>query len=408
MEIEIRQGDITNQPDLDAIVNAANTDLVLGSGVAGAIRRKGGDIIDEEGQRQAPIRLGQAAVTTAGSLPNKYVIHAAAMGYRAEDRLVPKKPGTASSAAIIRDATLNSLRRAEELNLRSIAFPALATGVAGFPVDECAAVMIGAAREYAADRLQSTIERVVFVLFTKDDFEIFQQFFQRTENMKAALGAHAHRVCSQGVGAMIFFDVDTQYDFMDREGALAVPDAGAIWHNIERLLRAAGERGITTISSRCAHEPGDPEFDLFPPHCLDGTPGAERIFADLPQLPREEIPVDAAADEGVRLAHGHHYIVKKKAFDLFSNSWLDGLRRGGAFAGETCIVFGVATDYCVRACGLGLEAAGARVLIVEDAVRGVAAGTTADALAELRAGGAEFTTTDTVLHLLIEEATHPT
>ena len=150
MRIEIRQGDITEQPDIDVIVNAANTDLALGAGVAGAIRRKGGDIIDEEGQRQAPIRLGEAAVTTAGSLPNKYVIHAAAMGYRPEDDLVPKKPGTESSAEIIRDATTSSLRRAEELKLKSIAFPALATGVAGFPVDECAEVMITAARDYAA------------------------------------------------------------------------------------------------------------------------------------------------------------------------------------------------------------------------------------------------------------------
>src|SRR5215468_1818248 len=109
MKIEIRQGDITAQPDIDAIVNAANTDLVLGSGVAGAIRRKGGDIIDEEGRKQAPIRLGEAAVTTAGAMPYKCVIHAAAMGYTREDAAVPKKPGTATSAEIIRNATLNSL-----------------------------------------------------------------------------------------------------------------------------------------------------------------------------------------------------------------------------------------------------------------------------------------------------------
>ncbi len=175
MRIEIRQGDITEQPDIDAIVNAANTDLVLGSGVAGAIRRKGGDIIDTEGQRQAPIKLGEAAVTTAGTLPNKFVIHAAAMGYRTEDRAVPKKPGTDSSAEIIRDATRNSLRRAEELRLRSIAFPALATGVAAFPVDECAEVMIGAVRDYAVANSESSIALVVFVLFTQDDYRIFEQ-----------------------------------------------------------------------------------------------------------------------------------------------------------------------------------------------------------------------------------------
>ncbi len=176
MRIEIRPGDITDQADIEAIVNAANTDLMLGAGVAGAIRRKGGNIIDEEGRRKAPIRLGEAAVTTAGALPNKYVIHAAAMGYRPEDALVPKKPGTESSAGIIRDATLNSLRRAEELKLKSIAFPALATGVAGFPVDECAEVMITAVRDYAAEHPDSTIELAVFVLFTSNDHAIFERF----------------------------------------------------------------------------------------------------------------------------------------------------------------------------------------------------------------------------------------
>jgi len=176
MRIEIRQGDITNQPDIDAIVNAANTDLVLGSGVAGAILRKGGAVIDEEGQRQAPIRLGEAAVTTAGALPNKHVIHAAAMGYRAEDRMVPKDPDTGSSAEIIRSATINSLRRAEELKLKSIAFPALATGVARFPVDRCAGVMITAARGYGTEHPDSSIELVAFVLFTPDDYEMFKRF----------------------------------------------------------------------------------------------------------------------------------------------------------------------------------------------------------------------------------------
>jgi O-acetyl-ADP-ribose deacetylase (regulator of RNase III) len=175
MRLEIRMGDITDQPDIDAIVNAANTDLILGSGVAGAIHRKGGDIINEEGQRQAPISLGEAAVTTAGALPNRYVIHAAAMGYRAEDCAVPKKPGTGSSAEIIRNATINSLKRAEELKLKSIAFPALATGVARFPVDECAEAMIGAVQRYAATHPHSTIELVVFVLFTGSDCQVFKR-----------------------------------------------------------------------------------------------------------------------------------------------------------------------------------------------------------------------------------------
>jgi nicotinamidase/pyrazinamidase len=199
---------------------------------------------------------------------------------------------------------------------------------------------------------------------------------------------------------MIFFDVDTQHDFMDRDGALYVPEAETIRPNIERLLRAAGERRITTISSRCAHETGDPEFEIFPPHCLDGTRGAERVFADLPALPQQEIAVDAGADEQTVLWPAAHYIVKKRVFDLFSNRWLEGLRERGAFKGQQCLVFGVATDYCVRACALGLAETGARVLVVEDAIRGVAADTTARTIAEMRAAGVEFTTTDEVLKSL--------
>jgi O-acetyl-ADP-ribose deacetylase len=174
MEIEARRGDITDQTDVDAIVNAANTDLVLGSGVAGAIRRKGGENIQREAVAQAPIPLGQAVATSAGQLPNKYVIHAAAMGYREEDQGVPKRSGSLSSAAIIRNATRSSLRIADHLRLGSIAFPALATGVAGFPVDECADVMIGVVREYAEAHADSSIQRVVFVLWSADDYHTFQ------------------------------------------------------------------------------------------------------------------------------------------------------------------------------------------------------------------------------------------
>src|SRR5262245_27579563 len=196
---------------------------------------------------------------------------------------------------------------------------------------------------------------------------------------------------------MIFFDIDTQRDFMDSSGALYVPDAEAIRPNIERLLRAAGERKVMTISTRCAHEPDDPEFEIFPPHCIDGTLGAARAFANLPALPRREIPVDAVADPRAPRQPATHYIVKKKVFDLFSNQWLEGMRRRGDFKGESCLVFGVATGYCVRACALGLAEAGARVLLVEDAIRGVAGDTTSQTIGEMRAAGVEFTTTDEVL-----------
>ena len=126
---------------------------------------------------------------------------------------------------------------------------------------------------------------------------------------------------------MIFFDIDTQHDFMDADGALAVPDADAIKPNLERLLRGASEYGLLTISSRCAHEPGDAEFEIFPPHCLEGTRGAERIFADLPALPRHEFEADAQADDTMQLNAGEHYVVKKKAYDLFHQRLARSLAR---------------------------------------------------------------------------------
>jgi nicotinamidase/pyrazinamidase len=199
---------------------------------------------------------------------------------------------------------------------------------------------------------------------------------------------------------MIFFDTDTQHDFLHPEGALALRGAHEILENLERLLRAAEERRLTVVSSHCAHDVDDPEFEIFPPHCVAGTRGAGRVFADLPRLPRREIPVDAAPEPGARLESATHYLVAKRTYDLFSNRWLEGLRAGGAFRGETCVVFGVATDYCVRAAGLGLAAGGARILAVDDAIRGVAPETAARAREELRAAGVEFTTTDEVLNHL--------
>lgn len=188
MLIEIVQGDLTQQPDMDAIVNAANTDLALGEGVAGAIRRRGGDEIDHEARALGPIGLGQAAATGAGQLPNRYVIHAAAMGYRAEDMAVPKRAGSLSSSAIIAGATMNSLRLAGELKVQSVAFPALATGVAAFPVNECAETMISAVREYSHRNPRSTVQVVRFVLFGAEDHAEFQRAYSRLDIVTDASG----------------------------------------------------------------------------------------------------------------------------------------------------------------------------------------------------------------------------
>lgn len=179
MRIEVRRGDISAQPDAEAIVNAANTELWMGSGVAGAIRRKGGAAVEQEAVDQGPILLGEAVITTAGDLPNRFVIHAAAMGYRREDEAFPKRPGSQSSADIIRRATINSLRLCDKHTIGSVAFPALATGVAGFPVGECAETMIGAVMAYAREYPESAIETVFFVLFSAADEQVFRDTLER-------------------------------------------------------------------------------------------------------------------------------------------------------------------------------------------------------------------------------------
>jgi len=173
IRIEARVGDIADQPDLDAVVNAANTELWMGSGVAGALKRRGGDIVEREAVAQGPIALGDAVITSAGGLPNRHVVHAAAMGYRAEDETVPKRPGSRSSADIIRRATLRALALAEGAGDRSVGCPALATGVGGFPLEECAAAMVGAVREYAETHPGTALELVRFVVRSDADREAF-------------------------------------------------------------------------------------------------------------------------------------------------------------------------------------------------------------------------------------------
>jgi len=158
------QGDITEM-NVDAIVNAANTDLLLGAGVAGAIRRRGGARVEEECERAGPINLGEAAVTTGGNLKALYVIHAASMTL-----------GGATTAESLRSATHESLLRAEEKTIKSIAFPAVGTGVAGFPLKDCAHIMIESVREHL--KLRSTIEKVFFVLYDDAALKVFEETYQ--------------------------------------------------------------------------------------------------------------------------------------------------------------------------------------------------------------------------------------
>jgi O-acetyl-ADP-ribose deacetylase (regulator of RNase III) len=171
-KIEIRQGDLTEM-ETDAIVNAANNDLILGAGVAGAIRRKGGDEIQKECTAIGTIPVGYAAITTGGRLKAKYVIHAASM-----------QLGGATTAEALRKSTAYALRIANERKLKTIAFPAVGTGIAGFPLKECAEIML----EQALLHLQngSSIETVHFVLFDENASEIFKRAWKRLQTESAA------------------------------------------------------------------------------------------------------------------------------------------------------------------------------------------------------------------------------
>ncbi len=158
--IRLIQGDLTEQA-VDAIVNAANVHLVLGGGVAGAIRSKGGPSIQEECNRIGGTTVGQAVVTGAGKLKARYVIHAVGPSY-----------GEGNEDDKLRGATLNSLKRATEKGMRSLAFPAISTGIFGFPKDRCADIMLETTRSFF-ETVETSLEEVVFCLWSKDDLGIF-------------------------------------------------------------------------------------------------------------------------------------------------------------------------------------------------------------------------------------------
>jgi O-acetyl-ADP-ribose deacetylase (regulator of RNase III) len=159
--IRIIKGDIS-EVSAQAIVNAANNQLWMGSGVAGAIKRKGGKEIEDEAVKKGPIPVGEAIATTAGKLNAKYVIHAAGMG--ADLR---------TDAIKIESATRNSLKRAEELGIESIAFPSIGTGVGGFSPYEAAKIMLNVAASHAKG--ETPLREIVFVLYGDNAYSAFEK-----------------------------------------------------------------------------------------------------------------------------------------------------------------------------------------------------------------------------------------
>ena len=161
-QLVLMQGDLTEM-ETDAIVNAANKNLILGAGVAGAIRTKGGAAIQDECNGIGGVPVGGAAITTGGNLKARHVIHAVGprMGEGDEDRKLA-------------DVTRNSLNLAQEQGLTSIAFPAISTGIFGFPKDRCARIMLGTVLQ-ALRGGDTSLEQVVFCLWAEETFLIFEE-----------------------------------------------------------------------------------------------------------------------------------------------------------------------------------------------------------------------------------------
>ena len=165
LTVDVLQGDLTDQ-DVDVIVNAANNDLLLGGGVAGAIARRGGPAIQAECRAIGPIEVGDAAITGGGQLKARFVIHAASMSL-----------GGRTSAESLRSSTQHSLEIASERGLRSIAFPAVGTGIAHFPLNDCARIMLEEVVRHGAH--DTSLKEVRFVLFGDDTEAAFRHEAER-------------------------------------------------------------------------------------------------------------------------------------------------------------------------------------------------------------------------------------
>ena len=169
MKVEVVRGDVTAQEDVEAIVNAANARLESGGGVAGAIHAAAGPGLAEEARPLAPIGPGEAVVTSGHNLPNRYVIHTLGPVY-GQDR---------PEAELLANCYRNSLALAEEMGLDSVAFPAISTGIFGYPVEEAARVALGTVVE-EAERLES-VRLIRFVLFGEKDLEVHERVLSETE-----------------------------------------------------------------------------------------------------------------------------------------------------------------------------------------------------------------------------------
>lgn len=191
----------------------------------------------------------------------------------------------------------------------------------------------------------------------------------------------------------VFVDIDTQFDFMDPHGNLYVPGAENIIDNIKALFDYAKEHKIKILSSIDAHTVDDPEFNLFPAHCVKGTPGNQKIAAS---MCNDNITIENREQEIIESIMDHEQIiVESQTFDIFESINTDKIIK--QLDAQSFVVFGVATDYCVRAAVLGLLKRGYNVSLVTDATKSITKEGNEKSLNQMKDAGAVYTTTKDVI-----------
>ena len=191
----------------------------------------------------------------------------------------------------------------------------------------------------------------------------------------------------------VFVDIDTQFDFMNPRGNLYVPDAEDIIDNIKKLFDYAKEHKIKILSSTDAHVVDDPEFNLFPAHCVKGTPGNQKIAAS---MCNDNITIENREQEIIESIMDHEQIiVESQTFDIFESINTDKIIK--QLDAQSFVVFGVATDYCVRAAVLGLLKRGYNVSLVTDATKSITKEGNEKSLNQMKDAGAVFTTTEDII-----------
>ena len=191
----------------------------------------------------------------------------------------------------------------------------------------------------------------------------------------------------------IFVDIDTQFDFMNPKGALYVPDAEDIIDNIKKLFDYAKEHKIKILSSTDAHTVDDPEFKLFFPHCVKDTPGNQKIDAS---TCKDNIVIENIEQDITESMLDHdQIIIEKQSYDIFGNTNIDKVII--QLYASDYVVFGVATDYCVKLAVLGLLRRGYKVTLVTDAIKATTQKGETKALKAMKDAGAVFITTEDII-----------